>query len=344
MKKLLFIALLICSSMYSSAQNEISKLKQTVNAEKRNVQHLVNKRDNLITSYQIAARDYRIANAKKDSLSQKPNSPAYKNAVKKADKLLNERDQLFASIEQLKHEIDSINLVIANQESKLQLLESQKAESKKDKDSKKGELKHNKTEKNTEKPSSKKSKTKEKDTEGDAGRTLVKHDEEIFQDNVKTDIIEESTEIEVVTEESKSSNDKSSTSPFSNFLSKVWKFIKICFWVVCGIVFLIIAGKMTGPGSSAGHRSSGSSSGGSSSSRSSSSRSSSSRSSSPSNEHTKEMIRSYQADLERAKARLDNAKLQYKKSPTNTNRSLVEQYTKEVGRIKSIIATKKSHL
>lgn len=339
MKKLLFIALLICSSMYSSAQNEISKLKQTVNAEKRNVQHLVNKRDNLITSYQIAARDYRIANAKKDSLSQKPNSPAYKNAVKKADKLLNERNQLFASIEQLKHEIDSINLVIANQESKLQQLESQKAEGKKDKNSKKSELKHNKSEKPAEKPSDKKTKKKEQDTEGDAGRTLVKHDEEIFQDNVKTDVIEESTEIEVVTEESNSSNDKSSTSPFSNFLSKVWKFIKICFWVICGIVFLIIAGKMTGPGSSAGHRSSGSSSGGSS-----SSRSSSSRSSSPSNEHTKQMIRSYQADLERAKARLDNAKLQYKKSPTNTNRSLVEQYTKEVGRIKSIIATKKSHL
>ena len=183
MKKLLFVVLLICSSMCSSAQSEITKLKQTISAEKRNVQQLFNKRDNLITSYQIVAKDYIIANAKKDSLSQKTNSPAYKNAIKKADKLLNQRNQLLASIEQMKQDIDSINLIIADNELKLQQLESQKAESKTDKNSKKSELKRNKSEKNAEKPSNKKEKAKEQGNDVEVDRILVMQDEEIFIDN-----------------------------------------------------------------------------------------------------------------------------------------------------------------
>jgi chromosome segregation ATPase len=128
--------------MYSSAQSEVTKLKQTINAEKRTVQQLFNKRDNLITSYQIVAKDYIATNAKKDSLSQKPNSPAYKNAVKKAEKLLKERTELLESIEQIKQEIDSINLVITDQELKLQQLQSQKTEAKKEKKTEKNGTKY----------------------------------------------------------------------------------------------------------------------------------------------------------------------------------------------------------
>ena len=331
--------LLISSNVITAQKNEISEIKNNLKKEQQKVNRLFNEQKNVIAKYQMAVTDSKKAITKVDSLTNKTNSPAYQSAVKKADKLLNQRNQLLASIEQMKQDIDSINLIIADYESKLQQLQSQKAESKKDKNSKKGELKHNKSEKPAEKPSDKKTKTKEQNTEAEGGRTLVMQDEEFFIDNEKTDVVEESTENEDVSEESNSSNDDSSTSSFSKFLSKVWKFIKICFWVICGIIFIIIAAKATSSDGSTRHRSSGSSSGGSS-----SSRSSSSKSSSPSNEHTKKMIKSYQADLERAKARLDNAKLQYKKNPTNTNRSSVEFYTKEVGRIKSIIATKKSHL
>ena len=327
------------SSVITAQRNEISEIKNNLKKEQQKVNRLFNEQKNVIAKYQMAVTDSKKAITKVDSLTNKTNSPAYQSAVKKADKLLNQRNQLLASIEQMKQDIDSINLIIADYESKLQQLQSQKAESKKDMNSKKGELKHNKSDKPAEKPSDKKTNTKEQNTEVKEGGTLVMQDEEIFIDNEKTDVVEESTENEDVSEESNSSNDDSSTSSFSKFLSKVWKFIKICFWVICGIIFIIIVAKATSSGGSTRHSSSGSSSGGSS-----SSRSSSSRSSSPSNEHTKKMIKSYQADLERAKARLDNAKLQYKKNPTNTNRSSVEFYTKEVGRIKSIIATKKSHL
>lgn len=327
------------SSIIFAQKKEVAEIKSSLKKEQQKVNKLFNERNNEIAKYQMVVKESKKAEAKVDSLKSKPNSHAYKNAVKKSDELLNQRNQLFVSIEQLNHEIDSINLVIANHESKLQQLETQKAEGKKDKNSRKRNLKRTNNDNSTEVPSNKKMKSIEQDTEVKEGRTLVMQDEEIFIDNEKTDLFEEATEIGDASEESSSLNDDTYTSSFSKFLSKVWKFIKICFWVICGIIFIIIVGKATSSGGSAGHRSSGSSSGGSS-----SSRSSSSRSSSPSNEHTKKMIKSYQADLERAKARLDKAKLQYKKNPTNTNRGSVEFYTKEVGRIKSIIATKKSHL
>ncbi len=133
--KILFILLLVYGSLCASAQSEITKLKQTINAEKRHVQQLSNKRDNLITSYQVVAKDYTVTSARKDSLSQKPNSPAYKNAVKKADKLLKERTELLASIEQIKQDIDSLNIIIAGYESTLQQLQSQQTDSKKNKQS-----------------------------------------------------------------------------------------------------------------------------------------------------------------------------------------------------------------
>jgi hypothetical protein len=335
--------------MYSSAQSEITKLKQTISAEKRNVQQLFNKRDNLITSYQIVAKDYIIANAKKDSLSQKPNSPAYKNAIKKADKLLNQRNQLLASIEQMKQDIDSINLIIADYESKLQQLQSQKAESKKDKNSKKGELKHNKSEKPAEKPSDKKTKTKEQNTEAEGGRTLVMQDEEFFIDNEKTDVVEESTENEDVSEESNSSNDDSSTSSFSKFLSKVWKFIKICFWVICGIIFIIIVGKATSSSRSAGHRSSGSSSGGSSSSRSSSSRSSSTKSSvSNANKSHNELIRRQieykESELARLQANLEKTKHRYQRTKVQSVLALIQDIKQKIIYVKADIKQLKGKL
>ena len=349
MKKLLFVVLLICSCMYSSAQSEITKLKQTISAEKRNAKQLFNKRNNLITSYQIVAKDYIIANAKKDSLSQKPNSPAYKNAVKKADKLLNQRNQLFASIEQLEYEIDSINLVIADHESKLQQLETQKAEDKKDKNSKKRNLKRTNNDNNTEIPSNKKMKSMGQDTEVKEGGTLVMQDEEIFIDNEKTDLVEETTEIGDASEESNSLNDDTYTSSFSKFLSKVWKFIKICFWVICGIIFIIIVGKMTGPRSSAGHRSSGSSSGGSSSSRSSSSRSSSTKSSGSNankshNESIRIQIEYKESELARLQANLVKVKYRYQRTKVQSLLTLIQDIKQKIIYVKADIKRLKGKL
>ena len=349
MKKLLFVVLLICSSMCSSAQSEITKLKQTISAEKRNAKQLFNKRDNLITSYQIVAKDYIIANAKKDSLSQKPNSPAYKNAIKKADKLLNQRNQLFVSIEQLENEIDSINLVIADHESKLQQLETQKAEGKKDKNSKKRNLKRTNNDNNTKIPSNKKMKSIEQDTEVKKGGTLVMPDEEIFIDNEKTDLVEEATEIGDASEESNSLNDDTYTSSFSKFLSKVWKFIKICFWVICGIIFIIIVGKATSSSRSAGHRSSGSSSGGSSSSRSSSSRSSSTKSSvSNANKSHNELIRRQieykESELARLQANLEKTKHRYQRTKVQSVLALIQDIKQKIIYVKADIKQLKGKL
>lgn len=115
--KLLFLVLLIVSSIYAAPQKEIAELKKNLNIEKRNVTKLSNKYDNVITSYQIAAKEYVIAKAKQDSLSHKPNSLAYKNAVKKTEKYEKKKDELSSSIEVLKLQIDSINALITNYES-----------------------------------------------------------------------------------------------------------------------------------------------------------------------------------------------------------------------------------
>ena len=123
--KLLFLVLLVAGSIYASPQKEIAEVKKNLNAEKRNVTQLSNKRDNVITSYQIAAKEYVSAKAKQDSLSHKPNSPAYKNAVKQTEKYGKKKDELLNSIEVLKQQIDSVNLLIAGYESTLLKLQNE---------------------------------------------------------------------------------------------------------------------------------------------------------------------------------------------------------------------------
>lgn len=329
MKKLLFVVLLICSSMYSSAQSDITKLKQTINAEKRNVQQLFNKRDHLITSYQIVARDYRIANAKKDSLSQKPNSSAYKNAIKKADKLLNQRNQLLASIEQMKQDIDSINLIIADNELKLQQLESQKAESKKDKNSKKSELKRNKSEKNAEKPSDKKEKAKEQGNDVEVDRILVMQDEEIFIDNEKETIVEEPNEVgdtpldlpeDYICERADNSDEiESSPIGFKALLLKIWKFIKILFWIIIGIIVLVLLLKIIGSTST--------------------SSSSYSSNSQTDKDAKRRQIANLQRDIAYLQGDLQRARANYARDKSRTNKNYIASYKIQIAQKRAQIAS-----
>ena len=123
--RLLFLVLIVASSIYASPQKEIAEVKKNLNAEKRNVTQLSNKRDNVITSYQIAAKEYVSAKAKQDSLSYKPNSPAYKNAVKKTEKYGKKKDELLNSIEVLQQQIDSVNVLIAGYEATLLKLQNE---------------------------------------------------------------------------------------------------------------------------------------------------------------------------------------------------------------------------
>lgn len=255
--RLLLVVLLICSSLYSSAQNEVTKLKQTINAEKRSVQQLSTKRDNLITSYQIVAKDYITTNAKKDSLSQKPNSPAYKNAVKKAEKLLKERTELLASIEQVKAEIDSINLVLATHESQLQELQSQKAEAKKEKKSVNGNVTKQDKEK-TERRTDKKEKVVANEIPAKKDKkentTSITHEEDATIEEVTEHVAEEpfnkGNSNKEISKKNSNDNDSSSDSFFSKLLSKIWKFIKICLWVIGGIILIVILKTMRGGKSS----------------------------------------------------------------------------------------------
>lgn len=336
MKKLLILVLLVCSSMYSFAQSEVTKLKQTINAEKRTVQQLFNKRDNLITSYQIVAKDYIATNAKKDSLSQKPNSPAYKNAVKKSEKLLKERNELLESIEQIKQEIDSINLVITDQELKLQQLQSQKADAKKDKKTEKGNVAKQKNEK-TEKQSGKKEKivTDEKPVRQDKRIEEVntlETEEETRTEKVPDIIYEEPSEKDdlpedVSEEDSKGSNSSNDNNDsfFSKLLSKIWKFIKICLWVIGGIILIVILKAMGGGKST--------------------SRSTSSRSASDIyKDGQKRFIAGHESNISRLKVDLERAKAQYDRTKDKTDKKRIDRIKIQIAEEKRKIQDLKSTL
>ncbi len=123
--KLLFLVLLIVSSIYAAPQKEIAELKKKLNIEKRNVTKLSNKRNNLVTSYQVMAKDYVVAKANQDSLSHNPNSLAYKNAVKQTEKYGKKKDELLTSIEVLQQQIDSVNALITNYKATLLKLQNE---------------------------------------------------------------------------------------------------------------------------------------------------------------------------------------------------------------------------
>ena len=100
-------------------------------------------------------------------------------------------------------------------------------------------------EKNAEKPSDKKEKAKEQGNDVEVDRILVMQDEEIFIDNEKETIVEEPNEVgdtpldlpeNYIYERADNSNEiESSPIGFKALLLKIWKFIKILFWIIIGI-------------------------------------------------------------------------------------------------------------
>lgn len=330
--RLLLVMLLICGSLYSSAQNEVTKLKQMINAEKRSVQQLSTKRDNLITSYQIVAKDYITTNAKKDSLSQKPNSPAYKNAVKKAEKLLKERTELLASIKQVKAEIDSINLVLATHESQLQELQSQKAEAPKEKKSVNGNVTKQDKEK-TERRKDKKEKVVANEIpvkkDKKENTTSITHEEDATIEEVTEHVAEEPSNKgnsnKEISKKNSNDNDSSSDSFFSKLLSKIWKFIKICLWVIGGIIAIVIL-KAMGGGKRTSHSTSNKSA------------------SDIYRDGQKRFIAGHESTIARLKVDLERAKAQYEKTRDRTAKKRVDQIKIQIAEEKRKIQDLKSSL
>ena len=122
-----------------------------------------------------------------------------------------------------------------------------------------------------------------------------------------------------------------------------------CFWVICGIIFIIIVGKATSSSRSAGHRSSGSSSGGSSSSRSSSTKSSSTKSSvSNANKSHNELIRRQieykESELARLQANLEKTKHRYQRTKVQSVLALIQDIKQKIIYVKADIKQLKGKL
>lgn len=131
-KLFLLMLLLISSSIVTAQKNEIAEIKSNLKKEQQKVNRLFNEQKNVIAKYQMVVIDSRKVMTRVDSLRNKPDSPAYKKAVKKAESLSKEQNELSVSIANSKHQIDSINQIIAKYKTQLQELKELQAKSKKE--------------------------------------------------------------------------------------------------------------------------------------------------------------------------------------------------------------------
>ena len=328
-KLFLLMLLLMSSSVITAQRNEISEIKNNLKKEQQKVNRLFNEQKNVIAKYQIVITDSKKVMTKVDSLKKNPNSPAYKKAVKKAESLSKERNELSVLIENSKYQIDSINQIIANYETTLQELMLLQAESKKDKKSEKVNLTRQKKEKKIEKPSNKNEKTIEQDSDVEVDKTLVRQDKEIFIDNERETIVEEPNEVgdtpldlpeDYICERADNSNEiESSPIGFKALLLKIWKFIKILFWIIIGIIVLVLFLKIIGSTST--------------------SSSSYSSNSQTDKDAKRRQIANLQRDIAYLQGDLQRARANYARDKSRTNKNYIASYKIQIAQKRAQIAS-----
>jgi hypothetical protein len=190
-------------------------------------------------------------------------------------------------------------------------------------------LKRNKSEKNAEKPSDKKEKAKEQGNDVEVDRILVMQDEEIFIDNEKETIVEEPNEVgdtpldlpeNYIYERADNSNEiESSPIGFKALLLKIWKFIKILFWIIIGIIVLVLLLKIIG--------STGTSS------------SSYSSSSQTDKDAKRRQIANLQRDIAYLQGDLQRARANYARDKSRTNRNYIASYKIQIAQKRAQIAS-----
>lgn len=232
MKTKLLLLVLLTILVGNVAADDALNAQSEINAAQKKISHLAIQKKGLITKVDKWKADSAEAASKVIALQDKQKSPAYKSASKKVADLGNKIQTVQNEIKQIDKSVDSLSAIIVTfqQASAKQTLNVQEEVSTSD---------------------GGRSNDNQPVVDDNLELNRGTHKEEIG--STSSNDLYKSSSKEKTDEESLSS---SSTSVFA----KIWKFIKILFWIVVGIIALILGGKIVGHGGGSSRSSSRSSS------------------------------------------------------------------------------------
>lgn len=223
MKKYLFaLALFISASSVSLVASDLSDAKRSLKSAQKELSSVTSKRDKAQKKQNELQADYDEALAKMTANQDKPKSLAYKDAVKKSESLpikLEQNAQLLAS---LNRQVDSLQKVVNGCESALSQIQEAEA---------------------AEEVAEGKSEEEEPVVAEITDPVLLPVEKED-----RSDIIELKEDVNT---EATTGGETSSSKP-TTFFGKVWRVIKIIFWIIVGLIALVIFMKIGNKGASYG--------------------------------------------------------------------------------------------
>lgn len=223
MKKFLFaLALFISASSVSLVASDLSDAKRSLKSAQKELSSVTSKRDKAQKKQNELQADYDEALAKMTANQDKPKSLAYKDAVKKSESLpikLEQNAQLLAS---LNRQVDSLQKVVNGCESALSQIQEAEA---------------------AEEVAEGKSEEEEPVVAEITDPVLLPVEKED-----RSDIIELKEDVNT---EATTGGETSSSKP-ATFFGKVWRVIKIIFWIIVGLIALVIFMKIGNKGASYG--------------------------------------------------------------------------------------------
>lgn len=117
---IIIIALCISANVMPSMASDLTSAKRNLNAAQKELSQITTKRDKTLQKREQMQAEYTKALAKIDEKKDKPESLAYKDAVKKSEALNAKIEQFGLDILSYQHQIDSLTIVVAECESALQ--------------------------------------------------------------------------------------------------------------------------------------------------------------------------------------------------------------------------------
>lgn len=225
MKKLILtLALFICANTITLVASDLTDAKRSLKSAKKELSSVTSKRDKAQQKQNQLQADYQEALEKMAANQDKPKSLAYKDAVKKSEALpakLEQNAQLLAS---LNRQVDSLRNVISRCESAMnQAQEEQAAEERAEEETREGERREG-----APVVAEITDPALQPVEKGDRSDAIVLNDDNCRAENEAS-------------EEKSSSSSKPTT-----FWGKVWRVIKIIFWIFIGIIVLRILMKFGG--------------------------------------------------------------------------------------------------
>lgn len=287
----LALALLMCAISVTLVASDVTEAHRNLQSAQKELQSTITKRDKAVQKQNKLQADYEEALSKIEENQDKQKSLAYKNAVKKRDDLNGKVEQNLQLIATLNRQLDSLQRVVSACESAL--LQTGEEE---------GIIERDEVGEAEEEPVVA--------TITDPALLPVEkgdYNDAIDPSNDKRGTASSATEDEV-----------SASSEPTTFWEKVWKVLKIIFWIIVGIIALIILKAIGGKGSS---------------------RSSSSRSAAQGDKDAKRrQIASYQADIEKLKAQIEREKGYAKQQGAKITQRNIASLKKQIADIKVKIA------